>query len=63
MKVITGMTHFPWKSQLPCSNIQKKKNKIKVETVKTTDILKQFWAVSTVLGDITKPGPGNGSVA
>lgn len=42
MKVITDMTQFPWKSQLPCSNIQKKKNKIKVETVKTTDILKQF---------------------
>lgn len=32
MKVITDMTQFPWKSQLPCSNIQKKKNKIKVET-------------------------------
>lgn len=36
IKVITDMTQFPWKSQLPCSNIQKKKNKIKVETAKTS---------------------------
>lgn len=36
IKVITDMTQFSWKSQLPCSNIQKKKNKIKVETAKTS---------------------------
>lgn len=63
MKVITNMTQFPWKFQLHCSNKQKKKeNKIKVKTAKTSGILNQFWAVSTVLGDITKPGTGNGSV-